>query len=105
MHRAQDQMPRLGGLHGNFGGFPVPDLAHHHHVRILAEHSAELFGESDVRLLIDGQLGHVVKVVFHRVFDGRDVFGRPINLPQSGVQRGRFTAARRAARQEHAVGL
>ncbi len=92
-----------GGPDGQFGGFGVADLAHHEHVRVVAQQRFERFRKTHV--LGDFHGGHPFQLVFHRVFDGIERFFREVvaDVAQQGFQSGGFAAAGGAGHDHQAV--
>ena len=61
-------------MNGDFCGLPVPDLPHQNYVRVLTNNMPQTpgKGESNVWFYLD--LDDARKTVFHRIFDGNDLF-------------------------------
>ena len=70
---AEDQVAGQGGLDGQVGRFAVADLADHDDVRVLAQQGPQAVSEGHAGYRVDLGLVGADDVVFHRVFDGRNV--------------------------------
>ena len=65
-------MARHGRLDGDFGGFHIPDLAHHDDVRILTEEGFQGCGKGHTHFVVHVDLVDALEVELHRVFGGED---------------------------------
>ena len=84
-------MTGLGRLDRDLGGFQVADLAHHDHVRVLAQEGAQRLGKGQACLRIDVHLVDARHVDLRRVLGGRDVAILGIEDVQARVQTHRLT--------------
>ena len=75
-----------GRLHGDLRRFQVADFADHHHVRVLAQNSAQTAREAHIDLGVDLRLADPGQHVFHRVLDGQDIAGPVVDLRQARIQ-------------------
>src|SRR5262245_19901175 len=73
MQRREHQVSGETRLDGDLGGLDVANLAHHHHVRILAQDCAQPARERHLDLGVDLGLADAVDVVLDRVLDRHDV--------------------------------
>ena len=104
VQRRQHQVAGLRGLDRDLGGLEVADLAHHDHVRVLAQERAQRGGERQAGLVVHVHLVDARQVDLGRVLGGRDVDARLVEDVQAGVERHRLAAAGRPGDEDHAVG-
>ena len=83
----QDVVTGQGRSGSNRRGFSVPDLTHHHDVRIEPEHGPQATCEGQARLGVDRDLGDAGNRVLDRVLDGDELALDAVDLRQRGVER------------------
>ena len=105
MQSGEHQVAGLRRLDGNFGGFEISDLSHHHHVRVLPQKGAQGAGEGEPRLGIDLHLIDAGQVDLHRIFGGGDVDLCGVENIEAGIERDCFARAGGAGHQDHPLRL
>ena len=98
-------MARQRRTDGNLRCFRVPNLSHHHDIRVLTQNGAQTVGESEIPAGAHGDLRHSRKLVLDRVLDGQDFQFRRVNALKDRVKRGRFAATCWTGGQEKSVRL
>ena len=104
MQGAQHAVSGQCSLHGNGGGFRIPDLADHDDIRILAQNRAQTAGKGHAGLAVELDLANFFDTVLHRVFHRDDIDVRLVDLFQYRIQAGAFAAAGGTGAQNHAMG-
>ncbi len=95
----------LGSLDGDVGGFQVPNLTHHDHIRVLPQKCPQGFGEVQPLLGVHVNLIDTLKVDLDWVFGGGDVALHGVQQVKAGVQRYSFTGTGWASHQNHTLWL
>src|SRR5476649_2942924 len=91
------------GLYRNLRSFQITDFADHHHVRILAQDSAQAARERHINLGVDLGLTDAVDVVLDRILDRHDVAAGIVEPEQRTVQRRALARTRGARDQKYTV--
>src|SRR6185295_4080612 len=99
----EDEVAGERSLDGDLRGLLVADLAHHDHVRVLAEEGAQPGGEGEPDLRADRHLADALELVFDRVLDGEDVEVGRVDAGERAVQRGGLPGAGGAGDQDDPV--
>ena len=73
VERREHQVTGERRLDRDLRGLEVADLAHQHHVRVLAQHRAQRAGEGEADLVVDLDLADAGQLDLHRVVDRDDV--------------------------------
>ena len=105
MKGREHQVARERGLDRRMSGLLVPRLAHQKHIGILAKEGAENRSERQADVGVGLNLRDPRQVVLDRVFGGRDVHTRLVDLGQCRVERRRLPRSGRAGDVDDAVGL
>ncbi len=103
--RAEDEVPRAGGLERDLRRFLVADLTEQDDVGILAQHRAQHAPERQPLLLVDLDLVDALELILDRVLDRDDVRLRREDLAQERIERGGLAAPGRAGDEDHALRL
>src|SRR3989344_1281726 len=101
MEGRKDEVSRERGLERDFRDFRIPDLPHHDHVRILAEHGTQSRSKGIV-FAVGLRLHNTRKVVFDRILDGHDLYLRRMYLLKEGVDSSCLPRTCGTGREEHA---
>ena len=96
-------MAGLRGFHRGLRGFRIAHLAHHEHIRVLAQKSAQGGGEGEADLRVDLHLVDAGQMDLDRIFGGGDVAIGDVQQVQAGVQGDSLAAAGRAGQQHQAL--
>jgi hypothetical protein len=72
MNGTENKMSCHGGLNCDGSSFRVAHFADQHHIRVMSEDTAKPGGEIESDLRLDLNLADLLKIVFHRIFDGDD---------------------------------
>ncbi len=103
MQGGEHQVTSLRCLDGDFGGFEIADLPHHHHIRVLPQKGSQGAGKGQPSLGVDLHLVDSGQVDLHRIFGGGDVHLGSVENIETGIERDRFTRTGRAGDQDHAL--
>ena len=85
MDSGQHEMSGKRCLDGDLGRLPIADFTYHHHVRILAQDSAQAVGEGHADLGIHLRLANAVDCKFDWVLDHKDVAAAVVQPLQAGI--------------------
>ena len=96
VERAQHQVPRERGLHGDLRRRHVADFADHDDVRVLPQNRTQRRAERQLPRLVDLHLVHQLDLVLDRVLDRHDVAVHALDQLERRIERRRLAAARRA---------
>ena len=96
-------MPRQRGLNRNSCCLQVTNFADHHDIRILTQDRAQRLGKVQSNLRLNLNLVDSGKLVFDRIFDGKQLQFRTIEMLQRRVKRCRFSASGRAGHKDDTV--
>ena len=94
----------LPALNRDFRRLQVSDFSYHHDIRVLTDNTAQSGGKGDSDLVVHLDLAQTGSFVFHRVFDGDDLFTGIVELIDNAVQGGGLTAPRGAHNKDDSVG-
>ena len=83
--------------------FAITNFTHHDHIRILTHNVPQPGCKGQPDLLVHVDLVDAVHLIFHRVFNGDDLFIRLVDAFQRRIQSGGFPATRRPSHKENAV--
>ena len=103
VQRRKHHVAGLGSLEGDLGGLGIPNLAHHHDVRVLAQDRTQARGKSHPRLVRHGHLIDPFQPVLDGILDRDDVRGFGPHEVQRRVQRRRLGAPGRSRHQHDAL--
>src|SRR4029079_6356967 len=92
-----------GRLNGDFRRLPVTDLAHHHHVRVMAKERAQNAREIEPARGLHLDWGDTLDLILDRILDGQDLPLRRVQTRQGGIKGGRLAAAGRAGHENDAM--
>src|SRR5579885_1974882 len=101
----EDEVPRQGGLNGDFGGFLVADFADHDFVGVVAKDGPQATRKGEAFFLVNWNLRDAAKLVFHRVFDRDDFILVGLDFVDGGVKCRRLAGACGTGDEHHAVGF
>jgi hypothetical protein len=107
MDGAQDQVAGQAGLHGNGGGFRVPNLADHDDLRVLPHDAAQGDGIGEVLRRADLRLADHREVELHRVLDRADADAGAVPLhdvAERRIHRAGLAGAGGAGEEQQAAG-
>ena len=104
MQGGEREMSRERCLHGDRRGLPVPHLADHQDIGILAQDAAQRARERHPRLDVDRHLRDAIEVVLDRVLDGDDLLSRALPEAERRIERGGLATARGPRGEEDPVG-
>ena len=104
VQRGKHQVTGLRRVHRDLGRLLVANLAHHHHVRILAQDRAQRGRERHARRRVHLHLVEPPDLELHRILDRDDVRLVVVDGVQEGIQRRRLAAAGGAGHQHRAAG-
>ena len=99
-HQPTDERRTAGDLRR----LPVPDLAHHDHVRVLPQDRAQHAREGQPDLLLHLNLIDPRDLVLHRILHRHDLPAPVVEVHQRGGERRRLARTRRSGNQEQPVG-
>ena len=94
-----------GGSDGDVRGFAVTDFSDQNHIRVLTQDGAESGGKGQATFGVHWHLVDPGEFIFHRVFNGDDLFAGVVQLGQTRIQRGRLTRTGWPSHKDHAVWL
>ena len=81
----------------------IADFAHQHHVRVLAQNSAQPAGKGHIDFRVNLGLTDALQLIFDGVFNGHDVAFPRVEAAQRGVEGGAFSRTGRPGHQHDAV--
>ena len=79
MERAEHLVAGQRGANRDLGCFRIPDLAHHHHVRVLPQNRPQTVGKMKIPARPNRDLRHARQFILDGVFDGQNLFLDGIN--------------------------
>ena len=87
-------------MHRDRRRFAVADFADEDDIGILAQHRPQCGCESETRLFVNLHLHDSGNPIFDRIFDSDDVHAAMLQKSEGGVQRCRFSRARRTGDED-----
>ncbi len=88
MYRTEHQVAGQGGVNGDVGRLSVPYLAHHYHVRVLAQDGAQTSREGDIGGEIDLALVDIRQLVLDRILNSDNIAAFSVDAVESSIERG-----------------
>ena len=86
-------MPCQCWLNGNFCGFNISYLSHKYNIRILPYNRAQPLCKGNTCFCINLDLTYSFKIIFHRVFNGNNIFIRRVDFWKCSIKSCSFTAS------------
>ena len=102
---AEDQVTRQRSADGDVRRLGVPNLTHHHHVRILPQDVPQAGGERQPNVRAHSDLVDALQLVLDRFLDGDDPLVHGVDRAEEGVKRGGLAGASRPGHQNDPVRL
>jgi hypothetical protein len=96
-------MPRDRRGHRDLRRLAIPDLPHHHDVRVLTEERSQGLRESQTRRAIDLDLAGPRQAILHRILQGDDIAGLTVDLREGSEERSALSATGGARRENDTV--
>src|SRR5919106_6842278 len=93
------------GFDCDLGSFKIADLANHDYIGVLPKERAQTRSEIESYLVPNLNLVNPHQIVFDRIFGRGNIHIRLVEFRKGRIKRGRFSTARWASDENHAVGL